>query len=432
MIVNFYGQEVKQLYFLHTYPGFKKKTIKYYHENKDGSGILNVPNLCDYLDIKGEQIYYVEFLGHETFDQFTLEEYVDKPWIDKIRYGEVKLALHMSGHGYHQIVKNIYKNVVGRDRVPVNNILLSTESFDIHKAVDWYSEKFNLPKINTRVTLEFELAAKQQAGTLINYLDGAHQNFVKIEQFDFKLKPYNKKYICLNGFFRQHRAATVFLLAAKNLLSEGYVSYNIKDSGGPSDGKSVLRDLIWKFEDNEEIVNILKENTETLSKIDNILLDTEFNQTDKVLAQILPEHNIWFNETYFSLVTETNFPLIYEKTFPYEENEFYDLTGRLFSEKIFRCFLYKHPFLVTAPKHFLKILHSLGYKTFSPFIDESYDEEPDDVKRLLMIVNETERLCKLNENELKDFLDFSKEICEHNFQMLKKRDKFVFDLPFNL
>lgn len=435
MIVNFCNQEIKTFNHIHTYPGFKKITIKHYHVPNSLSGICYVcyvPNLCDYLDIKDEKLYYVEFLGHETFDQVTLEEFVEDRWIEPIRNGDVKLALHMSGHGYHQIIESIYVNLIGRDRVPAKNIYLSSESFDIHKAVDWYSKKFNLPAIKTRVTLEYELGAKYQSTDLRNYLDGANTEIVQIQQFNFQLKSYNKKYLCLNGFFRQHRAATVFLLAAKNLLKDGYVSYNIKDSGGPSDGASVLRDLLIRFNKNEEIIKILQDNYALLSKIDNILLDTTYNQSEKCLAQILPEHNIWFNDTYFSLVTETNFPFIYEKTFPYNENEFYDIVGRLFSEKIFRCFLYKHPFLVTAPKHFLKILHSLGYKTFSPYIDESYDDEQDDATRLLKIVNEAERLCNLNQVELKNFLNFAKGICDHNFENLKKREQFVFDLPYNL
>ncbi len=430
MLVNFHNKDRKEFYYLHTYPGYSKKHVKTYSiPNGNPSSIAHVGNFVDYVDIKNENIYYVEFLGTETFTHFKLEDYVDVPWLDKVRYDNIKLLLHMSGHGYHEIVENIYLNVVVRDKVPIDNIIISTESFDIEKAVDYVSKKYNVKPFRVRVTLEFELAAKIQAHTLINYLDGAYKEKVVIEPFKFENKKYEKKFLCLNGFYREHRAAIVFLLASKNLLDQGYISYNIKDSGWVSTGSNVYNDLINKLDTNEEAVTLLAKNKEKLCAINNILLDTEYNDRSKSLAQILPEHNYWFNNSYFSVVTETNFPYMQSKNFNYDENEFYDLVGRLYSEKIFRSIIYKHPFLVTGPKHFLKQLRSFGYKTFHPFIDETYDEVDNHATRLMMIVNETERLCNLNEEELIKFLEFTKKICDYNFEVLKRRDKFVFDLP---
>ena len=50
--------------------------------------------------------------------------------------------------------------------------------------------------------------------------------------------------------------------------------------------------------------------------------------------------------------------------------------------------------------YLIKILKELGFKTFHPFIDESYDREPDNLKRFNMIINEFKRLCEMNISDL--------------------------------
>lgn len=386
-------------------------------------------NWMDYLDIENEKIYYVEFMGIDTFQHYKLEDYIHPDYVEKIRNEDVVLMLHLSGHGYHEVIEEIYTYVIGRDKVPIKNLIISSESFDLYKAVEFFSKKLNLPTLRTRVTLEFEAYANHYSHTMVNYLDGAHTDAVYIDPFKFENKRYDKKFICLNGYYREHRAAIVFLLASYGLLDQGYISYNIKDSGGVSTGPNTVINLSLRMGHIPEVMNLLEKNKEELHKIHHILLDTEYNQKSENLAQIKHEHNKWFNDTYFSLLTETNFPNMYEKSFVFEPNKFYDMIGRLYSEKIFRCIVYKHPFIATGPKHFLKVLHWLGYKTFHPFIDESYDEETDDATRLLMITKEAKRLCELDEQGLKQFLEFSKDICEHNFRILQNRKKFAFDLP---
>lgn len=386
-------------------------------------------NWMDHLDIENEKIYYVEFMGIDTFQHYKLEDYIHPDYIEKIRNGDVILMLHLTGHGYHEVAEEIYKHVVIRDNVPVQNLIISSESWDMDKAVRRASSKFCRPMIRTKVTLEFEAYANHYSHTMVNYLDGGHTDAVYVNPFKFEDKTYSKKYICLNGFYREHRAAIVFLLASYGLLDQGYVSYNIKDSSGDSTGENTYMNLIRRMSHIPEVVELLEQNKEKLYGIHHILLDTEYNQTEHNLAQIRHEHNTWFNDTYFSLLTETNFPNLYEKSYMFDPDRFYDVIGRLYSEKIFRCIVFKHPFIATGPRHFLKVLHWLGYKTFHPIIDESYDEETDDATRLLMIAKEAKRLCELDQEGLKKFLEFSKEICEHNFRVLQNRKKFVFDLP---
>ena len=85
----------------------------------------------------------------------------------------------------------------------------------------------------------------------------------------------------------------------------------------------------------------------------------------------------------------------------------------------------QHPFVLITIPNSLDVLKELGYKTFSPWIDESYDKELDDTKRMLMIVEETKRLCNLSPDQLAEFLIAMREICLHNYNNLMSKRDFI-------
>jgi len=81
----------------------------------------------------------------------------------------------------------------------------------------------------------------------------------------------------------------------------------------------------------------------------------------------------WYDQTKYSLVVETN-------------------VTECHSEKILKPCAYRHPFITWAPAGYLTWLRSWGFETFDNCIDESYDQEEDDGKRLTMIIEEVARL----------------------------------------
>jgi hypothetical protein len=124
----------------------------------------------------------------------------------------------------------------------------------------------------------------------------------------------------------------------------------------------------------------------------------------------------FYHSSYFSVVSETTF-----RTDNPARN------SRFITEKTYKAILMRHPFiLVTIPKS-LEVLKKLGYKTFSPWINENYDLEMDDNKRMMMIVDEIERLSNLNDDELKLFLSNVIGICEHNYKQLTTQTRFIYD-----
>ena len=59
-----------------------------------------------------------------------------------------------------------------------------------------------------------------------------------------------------------------------------------------------------------------------------------------------------------------------------------------------------------------------GFKTFHPYIDESYDLEEDEIKRLEMIQLEIEKFSKKSKEEKDEFLNNVKDICVYNQNLL--------------
>lgn len=115
-----------------------------------------------------------------------------------------------------------------------------------------------------------------------------------------------------------------------------------------------------------------------------------------------------YNETYYSLVTETN-----------SLNHF-----NFYTEKIVKPILAGRLFIVIAGAGYLQNLRSLGFKTFGNIIDESYDDEIDHYKRWLMALEQANRLCKLSPIDVKNKI---KDVVEHNQKLMLEdwNEKFI-------
>ena len=121
-----------------------------------------------------------------------------------------------------------------------------------------------------------------------------------------------------------------------------------------------------------------------------------------------------YTDTWFSVVTET----IYD--YPY--------TFR--TEKIWKPILMAHPFVVAANKGYLKDLRNAGFKTFSDYIDESYDQIDCPVARADAII------CAIGDISITGaakFWEATRDICKYNQQHLVEHNKKErAELPDNL
>jgi hypothetical protein len=88
------------------------------------------------------------------------------------------------------------------------------------------------------------------------------------------------------------------------------------------------------------------------------------------------------------------------------------------TEKVFKPIANFQPFLFVAYPGALALLQSLGFKTFSPFIDESYDNETDDTIRLQMIYKEIEKISKMSKEQVHNWYWSMKDILVYNHNHL--------------
>jgi hypothetical protein len=86
----------------------------------------------------------------------------------------------------------------------------------------------------------------------------------------------------------------------------------------------------------------------------------------------------WYSNTCFSMVVET---MVEDKLF--------------ISEKSFKPFAFKHPFITFGCPGTLQYLRDRGFKTFDHILDESYDSEPNIVKNVTPTVGSLNRLNKI-------------------------------------
>jgi hypothetical protein len=84
------------------------------------------------------------------------------------------------------------------------------------------------------------------------------------------------------------------------------------------------------------------------------------------------------------------------------------------TEKTFKPFVSKRPFVALGTQGLIKHLHFLGFKTFSRWWSEDYDQIEDPEKRLLAVVDIVEWLCKKSILELHDICNSMQDVLNYN------------------
>lgn len=87
------------------------------------------------------------------------------------------------------------------------------------------------------------------------------------------------------------------------------------------------------------------------------------------------------------------------------------------TEKTLKCFVYGLPGIWLAPSQTLEAVKRLGFKTFTPLINEDYDNETRFEKRFNMVRDELDRLQNID--NIDDWYKQGLEIYRHNFKNLQ-------------
>jgi hypothetical protein len=201
-------------------------------------------------------------------------------------------------------------------------------------------------------------------------------------------RPY--KFLLLNGRARAHR---IQLLAKLEGLLDQSIWTNLDSAAG------TIRLLDSKYE-YDHVANA------------TTLPDSGFVKHqlfDNKWGDVYIKENL-YQDTYFSIVTETVFD------YPYSFR----------TEKIWKPMAIGHPWIAVANHGFYKDMHNLGFRTFGHMIDESFDQIDNNQDRLNRIVKVVTDLCQ---QDLISFLNSAREVCIYNQQHLaemrpKVREEF--------
>jgi hypothetical protein len=328
---------------------------------------------------------------------FSNLKYLPKELIYKLKSKQIQLVIDLSQEGEIDFIQQIY-DVIKLFKIPPKQIIFVCSSPDYKDEV---LRIFRDEPICLEWFMYFELDQKRIFTSDIanNKLDYDYPNPLKSSTFD-------KVYLNLNRRWKSHREALITLLYDKKVLDKGYNSFSGKDFKIKfNEDISEKDDYASMYEDfNTQELRSIFQRSKELKNLFPLTLDTSnFYQP---LALTTQRSLVKFYQTsYFSVITETlyNYPI------------------RFLTEKIFRPISHKHPFILLAPPKSLELLKQLGYKTFNTVIDESYDNELDHNKRIMMVANEIERLCNLTNTELNYYRESLIPIVEHNYKNLMNR-----------
>ncbi len=319
------------------------------------------------------------------------------------------LLLDNTKEGFTFNIPFIYEELVLGKNIPEDKIFLLSGAKDIDIVISNVAKKYDRKPIQSKWYLFWPYTIVNQ--TVHERLHFLYSSFLD-QQFEYRKNNFKKVYINLNRRWRMHRTAMVTHLTAKNLLDHGYVSLTKSDDG--ITWHSYYDYILEEHKNYLPSYNILQEYRLTMYRSEPLTVDKSELVEDQAHIKDSIESYMW--ESVINLVSETNF-YTSMKTLKGDGTILNEPT-KFISEKTCKPILYHQPFIMISVPYFLDMLRELGFKTFHPYIDESYDTELNDAKRMMMIVKQVERFSKYSRSELQEFLDSTRDICRHNFWRL--------------
>lgn len=331
-------------------------------------------------DVHFDNISWEDCLRHEDF------EYMKKH--DKF------LTIDLEAEFFDDLFLNNILNLIRINDLKTSNIEIILQDEEQKKFVSEYFTAKNMPEINLSVS-------------------NRHLRIIKLSVVNkVKISDKRKKFSLL---IRRHdifRFGLLVNLYKFNLLDNFTWSYQAirnhidEEFGNVILDKSILHDDLKKMEldVDSNIVNLINQLPKRLM-IDDLAYDQNH---DVIYDAIVNSHFHILIETLFDPPTNGLFG-----NFPFDV-----------SEKTFKALSCGKPFIAFATHRWLQHFRSLGFKTFHPWIDESYDTIESSKDRMLAIVREIKRLTELDEKSYNHILSLCESIALENKKIfLEKKNQ---------
>lgn len=294
-----------------------------------------------------------------------------------IRQGYVKLVLNTIHDPLEnkQHIQDLEQYLIVRGVPTKNTVIIGGNRFD-----DYFRQ---YPSSEIKITNGY-IVLNQVENKVHEYREvmgslGYMSEIVTEQDLD-KSRKRPKKFICLNrNMHRPHRWVLAYFAVKHNLLSNSTFSFLVRHGVDA-----------FNIKNNIEYFMGPGDYTDIANKIDRLVpleVDTQ-NTQNKNGFTLNNNRKDLYADTYINIVSETSFdrgdsssPFISEKTFLHP-------------------MVNLQPFIIVGNPHTLKSLRDLGFKTFSPYIDETYDTVIDFRQRIRLIEQEIVRLNSLPQEQL--------------------------------
>jgi hypothetical protein len=326
---------------------------------------------------------------------YKLHETIPNPVLELMRQGIVKVLIHCAQDPYYYININDIESYFSNLGIYGNHVIFVPGNDNTLDYLEHYPNgKLKISAVSLMITQQCaRMSLDYPLHTNLGYLS----ELVEEKDLDSnKIRP--NKFICLNRTMRPHRYVMAYHALKNNLLNSNiYTFLNYFNA----DARNIQGELS-KFDiPEQECINY----SHKIYKILPYQIDThglEENQRGNI--SINNTKKDWYLQTYLSVVTETSF-----------------IDGRkpFISEKLWRPVMNLQPFILVGNYGTLKMIRELGFKTFSPFIDESYDEVYDYNLRMKMIFKEIEKINKMPIEQLHQWYYSITDILIHNLKTLR-------------
>ncbi len=356
--------------------------------------------------VKDNFIYMIEqfgsiekLIGMESgYEDICFLNHIESNTIEKIRSNKGKLVICAFEESRVDIKSMTFLHIK-LSKLKINKLYYITgNNWNIEKTYKIWCDRQGVEPIISIVNSLEQLYLKGQD------LSQDNGTFVSLDEID---KKRNKRFLCFNRRIRPHRYSLISMFHHNDLLKDNLVSFSLergKDLNHLGENRTpdlhTMTQIMGKTYLRDTYISYFEE----LNKMSPMTVD--YDNLTNVMGPGC-ENKEPYLETYFSVVTET----------PFTESTYFS------TEKVYRPMIQYHPFIVFGAPGTLSNLKELGFKTFSPYIDESYDNEISPFRRMQKITKEIKRLCSLSETEIYNWFTSMKYILIYNRQLMLEYGK---------
>jgi hypothetical protein len=305
----------------------------------------------------------------------------------KHRNGYILLDMSLESFIYDQHF-HIMHSYFAYHQIPLNKIIYQTGCPNADSIYFKYCDRNNI-SINDRMNIISWGAPEWQLSQMYKNDEYTSKRHIDILEKDF---------LSFNYRYRPHRLDLTSLFYKLGLLENSYFSISSYNPESPTNSfiNSVDQSFCNRIGLSMDEVNRLQHSMLPL-QIDLSVSDTDSHS--KMLIGSRGELTKFYDKSLVSIVTETN--------------AYTDIISE--TEKTFKPIVFKQPFiLIGAPKS-LENLKTKGYKTFSNWFDESYDNIVDHHQRMITIGNVCTQIKNWSRDKKKAFIEETQEIVDYNY-----------------